>query len=401
MSDLSQFFFSSPPAVVRYQLIELSHPNFTQTYRLVRNATNGLYVKHEGSAVPTFYTYMPMRLEEIGTDNSLDQSLEVSFGDLGSYLPLEIELISKNNAMDTKPTLVYREYRSDEIQMEGIAGGEWIFDGVDDLVSMGDELDFDITDPFSFTGWFKTTSSDTMALISKKNISPSIEGYTFQLFDGGVQVILEGASGGLDLIAGQFNDGDWHFFAITKTSSTSASGIKVYVDGFEIPTSVGSNSLSGSMVTSAFLRIGMEGASNKPFEGTLKHFAVWDKRLSQSEVIEVFGGGSPPELDSLSFFGNCLAWWRLDFTDTIGLAGVADQTGNSHDGTPDGGIAPSDTEFGPVVQAPINGPITLEVTNVTFNKQGSTFTAKPKTFSMARTGEFYTVQRFPMLAGFL
>lgn len=401
MSDLADFFFSAAPSVVRYQLIELSHPNFTQTYRLVRNATEGVYVKHEGSSVPTFYTYMPMRIDEIGSDNSLDQSMDVTFGDLGSILPFEIDLISNANSMGTKPVLTYREARSDEMQMEGVAGGDWVFDGTDDNVTIGDETALDITDPFSVTGWFKADPS----FLSIGNILTKFGtlGWGMRMFNGALHVELKGISDFLALeTVNQYNDNQWHFFAVTKTSSASASGIRVYVDGFQVSVSVSRDALAGSMLTSQPLRIGAEGASAiRPFRGTLKHIALWNKRLSQAEIIEVFGGGSPPDLGILSFFGNALAWWRLDFSDTIGLAGIVDQTGNNHDGTAQGGLNKQDTVFGPVIQQPIFGPLTLEVTSVSFNKQGAVFTAKPKSFNMARTGEFYSVERFPMLAGFL
>jgi hypothetical protein len=265
---------------------------------------------------------------------------------------------------------------------------------------MGNETALDITDPFTVTGWFKADSSFSSlgAIVTKFGTL----GWAVRMFNGGIAIELNGISGGLDLITvEQYNDNAWHFFAVTKTSSTLLSGIKVYIDGFQVAVSTGADALAGSMLTSQPLRIGMENTGTRPFEGTIKHVALWDKRLSQSEVIEVFGGGSPPELDLLSFFGNCLAWWRLDFTDTIGIGGIVDQTGNGHDGLAEGGLTPTGTEFGPVIQAPIFGPLTLEVTNVSFNKQGAVFTAKPKSFNMAKTGEFYTVERFPMLAGFL
>jgi hypothetical protein len=96
-------------------LVELSHPDFTQTYRLVRNAVNGVSVTHEGPAGPFDYIYMPMTVKTLGTSNDMDQSLEVTFGDLGTVLPRELEAIEDANGMETKPTLVYRTYSSDDL----------------------------------------------------------------------------------------------------------------------------------------------------------------------------------------------------------------------------------------------------------------------------------------------
>lgn len=115
MSDLSEFFFSSSPAVVRLQLLEISHPSFSTTYRVVRNAVGGVSVTHEGPAGPFAYTHYPMKIRVVGSGNDLDQSVEVSFGDLGQTLPNEIASAMEENTMHTKPTMVYREYRSDDL----------------------------------------------------------------------------------------------------------------------------------------------------------------------------------------------------------------------------------------------------------------------------------------------
>jgi hypothetical protein len=115
MSDLSEFFFGSSPAVVRLQLLEISHPDFSTTYRVVRNAVGGVSVTHEGPAGPFAYAHYPLKINVVGSGNGLEQSLEVVFGDLGQVLPTEIAAVMQANTMQTKPILKYREYRSDDL----------------------------------------------------------------------------------------------------------------------------------------------------------------------------------------------------------------------------------------------------------------------------------------------
>lgn len=48
---------------------------------------------------------------------------------------------------------------------------------------------------------------------------------------------------------------------------------------------------------------------------------------------------------------------------------------------------------------PLQGPITLEVSNFAFKKEGCSFEARAPSLNINRTGEIYTTTRFPMLRG--
>lgn len=413
MSELSDFFFTSAPAAVRFQLLEIYHPSFSTTYRIVRNSTGGVYVNHENEDFPTFYQYLPMRIEEIGSDNSMDQSLEVTIGDLGELIPIEIELATSANTMNTKPTLTYREYRSDSAAMQGVDGGDWIFDGIDDAVTIDPAPGFsvDINDSFSVAGWFTTTGSSAATLIAKEVEGPSFEGWMVALTSSGELFFrLEGTpSPGSNKIEissiPTYNDGDRHFFCITKSSATTASGVIIYVDGVEVTSvTVGFDALSGSMLNSADMKIGMWDTTN-PFEGQLEHFTLWDSALTAGQVASLYNNGTPPNVatavGAVTFENVCEGWWRLDYSDTIGAFGVTDHSPIGRPGTAEGGLSPVGTEFAPVMQTVVYGPVHLEVTDINFSKEGATFSAKPKLFNRTRTGQYYIPERFPMLKGFL
>lgn len=47
------------------------------------------------------------------------------------------------------------------------------------------------------------------------------------------------------------------------------------------------------------------------------------------------------------------------------------------------------------------GPLKLEISTFTFNKQGAAFEAKAPSLNVSKTGELYTLGRFPMLRGVL
>lgn len=122
MSTYSQFFLNSSSTVVQLELISLSHPSFTMgdsaggtTYNIVRNATLGTTViLEDGVTVVPFY-YYPLKITYNGYKDDLDQSFNITFGDLGTIIPVELDNISNSNTFLTKPTLIYRTYRSDSL----------------------------------------------------------------------------------------------------------------------------------------------------------------------------------------------------------------------------------------------------------------------------------------------
>lgn len=114
MSDYSEFFLSSPRSVVQLQLLEISHPSFTQTYYLVRNARNGVTVTHEDASVHD-YTYLPMRITQSDSRDDLDAGINVQFGDLGVILPNELDQVYLDDTYQTPPVVRYRVYRSDDL----------------------------------------------------------------------------------------------------------------------------------------------------------------------------------------------------------------------------------------------------------------------------------------------
>lgn len=114
MSDYTEFFLNGATAVIQYELIEIYHPSFTQTYRRVRNAVSGVTVTLETAAVETF-TYYPMNITPLGTRDDLDQGFRIDLGDIGEILPTELDAVDTANTFGTKPTVTYRTYRSDDL----------------------------------------------------------------------------------------------------------------------------------------------------------------------------------------------------------------------------------------------------------------------------------------------
>jgi len=114
MTTYAEFFLKSKSSVVQLETLEISHPNFTKIYRIVRNAVQGVTVTLENGSSATF-DYYPLAIENAGVRDDLDQAITINLGDLGEVLPKELDEISSNNGFGTKPIVVYRTYRSDDL----------------------------------------------------------------------------------------------------------------------------------------------------------------------------------------------------------------------------------------------------------------------------------------------
>lgn len=114
MSDYTEYFLNSKSSVVQLELIEIAHPSFTKTYRIVRNATAGITVTLETSEVAAF-DYYPAKIKGLGTRENLDFGLSMELGDLGEIIPKELDEVDADESFQTKPTVVYRTYRSDDL----------------------------------------------------------------------------------------------------------------------------------------------------------------------------------------------------------------------------------------------------------------------------------------------
>lgn len=112
MSAFTEFFLNSDSSIVQLEIVEISHPSFSQVYRIVRNAIDGVTVTLEtGETVAC--VYYPLQITPTGVTDDLDQTLSVKFGDLGQLVPLEIDYVRAYKTWRIKPTLLYRTYRSD------------------------------------------------------------------------------------------------------------------------------------------------------------------------------------------------------------------------------------------------------------------------------------------------
>lgn len=114
MIDYASFFLNRPSSVYPIDCLEISHPSFSQTYRVQMANANGVTVTHEDGQ-QYFYEYFPLKVDKGSTTDDLDQSLNISMGELGEIFPKELDALFAGPNSTVKPMLSYRYYRSDDL----------------------------------------------------------------------------------------------------------------------------------------------------------------------------------------------------------------------------------------------------------------------------------------------
>lgn len=114
-NEYAKFFLNRKVDVYQLECIELSHPSFLNTYRVVRNDDRGVYVQHKVGAGQVYYEFLPVSIQRSGMLGDLDQTLTVSISGLGDVLPDEFERVIEGQYSNVKPTVNYRLYSSDNL----------------------------------------------------------------------------------------------------------------------------------------------------------------------------------------------------------------------------------------------------------------------------------------------
>ncbi len=197
---------------------------------------------------------------------------------------------ANDSAQNNHGTLV-----GDTTFASGKVGQAFLMDG------SGDFIDTPITNPlggtFTVSAWVNVASVANHNSIFGKGISDSNEELIFAVLAGGgfyFDTLDQFRQNGSSLITAN----EWFHLTASKNGTT----LRGWVNGIEISMSGGSQ---GSSNTSQSLQIGASRSSTLTFNGMLDEVALFDRALSDSEVLDVMvnGFGSPiPEPNTLFLF---------------------------------------------------------------------------------------------------
>ncbi len=248
-----------------------------------------------------------------------------------------------------------------------------VFDGVDEHIVIGDvtELQFERTDPFSLSVWFKQDVAGLDMLISKLENTSPFPGYeiyvvstgeiNFQLLNDTTTNLMQART------FTTFNDDHWHHVLCTWDGDVAGggAGARIYVDGVSQRLNIIQDTLTGSIANTAPFQIGARDGTNFPFDGRIDDVAVYDRVLTPSEVATIYNSGDPNDLRITGPTANLVGYWRMG--DGATFPTIPDDSTNSNNGT---ATNMESTDIINDVPLSLTGPRDLRVVGPTANLVG-------------------------------
>lgn len=207
-----------------------------------------------------------------------------------------------------------------------------VFDGVNDYVTMGNNLSKERTDTFTISAWVRFNNIlSTQTIFSKKAAGGQ-----------GLQAWLD-SSGRLNFsltntttinqlhvrTTGSLTENSWYNITITYEGTSSPAGVIVYLNGNIAPLTTVANSLSATILTATAALFGQFN-SGQFLSGRMDEVTFWSKALATSEVIDLYNLGNPNNPANHSASVSLTNYWRCGDSDTfptwIDSAGAIDGT---------------------------------------------------------------------------
>ena len=212
------------------------------------------------------------------------------------------------------------------------------FDGMDDYVDIGNTINFDYNDTFSYSFWVKpNVVSGVKYLFSKYVLSgrgilmyynssgaatPAAISFNLYNTNGGSTATRKRITTTTGNI---LTKGVWNNIVITYDGSGLGSGIKLYKNGVGQTVIVTQDNLQNQTIVvsqDAYLS-SFNGASNF-LPGKQDEFAIFNTELSAADALAIYGLGQPTDLTDLS----PVAWYR--FEEGSGTTAIDSGTGGNN-----------------------------------------------------------------------
>jgi hypothetical protein len=160
----------------------------------------------------------------------------------------------------------------------GKHGGAISLDGIDDMVTIGDHADLDLTNALTLEAWVKPDTLKAWQTIALKE-APSDPAYALYATGGGTAQANAwiGARGVYSPSKLQANK--WVHVALTYDGSKA----RVYLDGVLKATGTG---VPSALASTGVLRIGGNGLySGEQFDGLIDDLRIYKRALSATEIV--------------------------------------------------------------------------------------------------------------------
>ena len=187
-------------------------------------------------------------------------------------------------------------YGGVEREEEGVFGNGMRFDGVDDYAKV-DKFDLSSVSELTLSIWYKWDSYDSSAthnLIELTDNSTSNAGAFVILPDssGSLEVGFQGPSGSnYQKFTTLPAEDTWQHLAFTIDTSSNPDELKTYFNGeLQTPASSGNNNYTGNFLNDTLYFMSRAGSGSFG-AGALDEIGVWSRKLSASEIKQIYRRG--------------------------------------------------------------------------------------------------------------
>lgn len=261
-----------------------------------------------------------------------------------------------DKAINVSDGTAWRVYQYDQAALSAISNSyNASFDGVDDIIDLGDLSSLLSSTTNSFSWWFKYNdiTQDLQNMFAADiNSQGSTRGFLClgRPVSGQTKIDFTyyGSSSPTNTyVSGSFThtpDTAWHHIVITFDASTNT--LDAYFDGVDqniTPTVTGSVSTFQRPSTNYTVGARNSGSPDRFFDGRIDEVAFWDVELDAANAAQIynsFGGGKPFDLSSnagdYNQSANLQGWWRFENNGN-------DETSNSSAATVSGAAYVSNT----------------------------------------------------------
>ncbi|MFX0204389.1 MAG: LamG-like jellyroll fold domain-containing protein [Candidatus Hodarchaeota archaeon] len=169
------------------------------------------------------------------------------------------------------------------------------FFAVPTFVNFPNVFTWDRTQPFSIEFWIKTLDDSGYILQQLTTPGGQLKGFATNILSGRVRLALYGNNLNQLVVEETIsvNDDVYHHLVITYDGSSTAAGVKFFLDNIERSKTVIADTLGVTIANTAPTQLGGYGGSN--FGGYLDEFVIYQQELTPAQVAERYNAGNGTE----------------------------------------------------------------------------------------------------------
>ena len=184
-----------------------------------------------------------------------------------------------------------------------------LLDGVIQLIQadINGAYNLEINNTFSLSVWIKANTISTVSsnFLFAKYSNPPARGYFISVQANKIVFSLQsngGTNGIIVATVNTFNTNQWYNIVATYDGSSSAAGVKIYVDGINEPINVIADTLTASILTLEPLTVGGVTTPPRYLDGYVASARMWNTELSAADVLDEWNDGEIKNVPTQNLF---------------------------------------------------------------------------------------------------